>query len=73
LNSCCLEEAKISLARHRDVATCDRCGRLLLAYGDDRDYRSAVEELTRRRVPFETGAVGELRILAKPRTSSPRR
>jgi hypothetical protein len=64
---CCIEEAGRSLKRHRDVATCDGCGRLLLAYDDDRDFESAVEELTRHEVAFETGASGKLNVIAKAR------
>jgi hypothetical protein len=71
LKTCCREEAARSLARYRDVAICDRCGQLLLAYGNDRDYRSTLEELARHDVAFETGRVGALRVVAKPRTSSP--
>ena len=26
------------IKKHRDVATCDACGDLLLAYGNDRDF-----------------------------------
>ena len=70
LSPCCLEEANESLARHRDIATCDRCGKLLLAYANERDYRSTLEELTRHGVPFETGVVGELHVVAKPRAPS---
>lgn len=70
LKPCCLEEARKSLGGHRDVATCDRCGRLLLAYGNDRDWRSTLDELVHHRVPFETGVVGELQVVAKPRASS---
>lgn len=71
LKPCCREEASRSLARHRDVATCDRCTQLLLAYENDRDFRSTLDELTRHGIRFETGVVGKLQIVAKPRTSSP--
>jgi hypothetical protein len=55
--------------RHRDVAVCDACGRLLLGYGDDADWRKATDELTRNRVPFETDLVGSLHVVAKERRS----
>ena len=67
MRSCCLEEARRTLRKHRDVATCDGCGRLLLAYDNDRDHQSTIDELTRHRVPFETGSTGELKVVAKDR------
>ena len=67
MKSCCLDEAKTSLGRHRDVATCDACGRLLLAYGNLRDFEATVDELLRHGVEIETAELGALRIVAKPR------
>jgi hypothetical protein len=70
MNECCLREAAKSLKRPRDVATCDGCGSLLLAYGSARDFESAIDELTRHGVAFESApsdATGGLSILAKPR------
>ena len=64
---------KSALKRARDVATCDECGSLLLAYGNARDFESTVEELTRHGVDFESappeesGATGGLAIVAKIR------
>ena len=67
---CCLAEARRSLRKHRDVAVCDECGRLLLAYANDRDFESAVSELTRHGVDFETSLEGHFKVVAKPRTRS---
>jgi hypothetical protein len=65
MNDCCLQEAKLHLDKHRDVATCDDCGALLLAYGNERDFRSMVEELEARGLDYETERVGNLYIVAK--------
>ncbi len=70
MKSCCLAEARKSLKRARDVATCDECGSLLLAYGNARDFESTLEELTRHGVDFEAApaeATGGLAIVAKIR------
>ena len=66
MNDCCLKEAKLHLDKHRDVATCDDCGALLLAYGNDRDFRSTVAELEECGLDYETDCVGKLHIVAKP-------
>lgn len=68
MKPCCLEEARRSLRRHRDVATCDGCGRLLLAYGNDLDYRRTVDELEKHGVQFETEDLGKLKVVAKAKT-----
>ena len=68
---CCLAEARKSLKRPRDAATCDECGSLLLAYGNTRDFESTIEELTRHGVAFESAAsdvTGGLVIVAKVRS-----
>ena len=65
MNDCCLKEVKRHLKKHRDVARCDTCGALILAYGNERDFRSTVEELEGHGVAFATERVGELLILAK--------
>jgi hypothetical protein len=73
MKSCCLAEARKSLKRSRDVATCDECGSLLLAYGNPRDFESTIEELQRHAVEFEavpgevSGVTGGLAIVAKIR------
>lgn len=67
LDACCQKEADKNLRRHRAVAVCDGCGRLLLAYGNDLDYERTVEELTDLEVTFAVGTAHELRIVAKER------
>ena len=66
MNECCLKEAKLHLHKHRDVATCDDCGALLLAYGNDRDFHNTVAELEERGLDYETAQVEKLYIVAKP-------
>ena len=66
MKNCCLGEAKKNLKRHHDVARCDDCGALLLAYGNDRDFVAAQEELESHELVIETAALGRLKILAKP-------
>lgn len=67
MRPCCTEEAGRSLKRHRDVATCDSCGALLLAYGNATDFTRTVEELEAHEVAVETGELGGLRIVVKPK------
>lgn len=69
MKDCCLREARKSLKRHRDVATCDRCGALLLAYGNARDFDATLEELGRHGVSSETAELGngKLKVIAKAR------
>ncbi|HXV63873.1 MAG TPA: hypothetical protein VEK15_24445, partial [Vicinamibacteria bacterium] len=67
MKNCCLDESSRSLKRHRDVATCDSCGALLLAYGRERDFEATLAELRRRGARFETIERGNLKIVAKAR------
>ena len=67
LLDCCSTEAGKSLAKHRDVATCDDCGRLLLAYGDETTYQLTVDELESRGVGYDTGRQEDLWVVAKER------
>ncbi len=67
LRDCCSVEAGKSLEKHRDVATCDDCGRLLLAYGDETTYQLTVDELDANNVGFDTGRHGSLWVVAKER------
>ncbi|MGH9332825.1 MAG: hypothetical protein ACRD21_03640 [Vicinamibacteria bacterium] len=55
------------MRKHRDVATCDVCGSLLLAYENDRDFDNTLQELTRHGVVFETEALGKLKVVSKAR------
>ena len=73
LDPCCLESARRDLRRHRDVATCDRCRRLLLAYGNDRDYDETQRALTAQRATWATSRVGTLRVISKTRAERPAR
>lgn len=68
MKDCCREECTKSLRRHRDVATCDDCGALLLAYGDDTDFERTVEELDKHGVDYETETLGKLKVVAKAKT-----
>lgn len=65
MKPCCRDEARRNLEAHRDVARCDGCGRLLLAYGNEKDFESTREELERHQVAFETEVLGKLKIIAK--------
>lgn len=66
MKECCLREAKLHLDKHRDVATCDDCGSLVLAYEIERDYQSMISELERRGLDYETTRLGKLYVIAKP-------
>lgn len=65
MKDCCREECTKSLRRHRDVATCDDCGALLLAYGNDTDFERTIEELDKHGVDYETATLGTLKVVAK--------
>jgi len=67
LTDCCAREAAKSLAKHLDVATCDGCSRLLLAYGDETTFQLTVDELDVKNVGFDTGRQGQLWVVAKER------
>jgi hypothetical protein len=72
LSPCCQTSARRYLKRHRDVATCDTCKTLLLAYGNDRDYEETRRALADQGVTFVTTLQGALRIVAKPRAGRPK-
>lgn len=55
------------IKKQRDVATCDGCGQLLLAYGNPRDLEETKKALTAQGVPFEVEAFSHLQVIAKPR------
>lgn len=67
LKHCCEQEAEKHLAKHCDIATCDECGRLLLAYADSDTYNLTVEELQAKGANFDTGEHNSLRVVAKSR------
>ncbi len=64
---CCQASAKRYLKRHRDVATCDTCKMLLLAYGNDRDYEETRKALNEQGTEFATATQGALKVIVKPR------
>lgn len=55
------------MRKHRDVSTCDRCGRLLLAYSDETTFQLTVDELDAKDVGYDTGRHGALWVVAKER------
>ena len=65
MEDCCLREAKLHLRKHRDVARCDGCGALVLAYGNEKDFQSTVRELEARGIGYATERLGALFVLAK--------
>jgi hypothetical protein len=67
MKPCCRSSIKAYLKKHRDVAICDGCGHLLLAYGNQRDFKEAEKALANQGIPFETEQHGPLSILIKPR------
>jgi hypothetical protein len=67
MNRCCEVEAKKHVRRHRDVAVCDGCGRLVLGYGNEAEWKKTQDELGRNKVAFEAAKLGALWIVAKDR------
>ena len=67
MNRCCESEAKNHVKKHRDVAICDTCGRLVLGYGNEPEWKKTQDELGRNKVPFEADKVGALWVVAKDR------
>lgn len=67
LSRCCAAEAARSLARARDVAVCDGCGRLLLGWEDPAEQEKTRAELEGHGVDFAEGRVGRLWVTAKAR------
>jgi len=55
------------IKKHRDVASCDGCGRLLMAYGNERDFEETKKALTAQGMPFEIHPMGKLHVIVKPR------
>ena len=72
MKSCRLDSAKRDLKRNRDVATCDGCGFLLMAYTQPRDYEEALKSLKVWGGEFSKAVVGSLQVLAKARPSRKR-
>lgn len=66
MKPCCLESIKKYISKHRDVATCDGCGALLLAYGNERDLEAMKQVLGAQGVPYEVEVCGKLTVIGKP-------
>lgn len=71
MKACCETEARKNVRRHRDVAVCDKCGRLLLGYTNAAEFEKTQGELTKNGVAFEAGKVGSVMVVAKDRNPSP--
>ncbi len=67
MKRCCEAEAKKHVKRHRDVAVCDGCGRLLLGYGNEAEFKKTQDELQTHGVAFEAAKVGPVFVIAKDR------
>ncbi len=67
LKECCAREAEHTVRKHRDVATCDDCGRLLLGYADEATFQLTLDELDARDVGYDSGRHGNLWLVAKER------
>lgn len=67
MKPCCLQSMKRFIKKHRDVATCDGCGHLLMAYGNERDFDETKKALTAQAMPFDAEAFGPLHVISKPR------
>lgn len=67
LKDCCAKEAERTVRKHLDVSTCDRCGRLLLAYADEGTFRLTLDELDAKDIGYDTGRSGRLWVVAKER------
>jgi hypothetical protein len=55
------------IKKHRDVATCDGCGHLLMGYGNPKDFEETKKALTAQGMPFDAEAFGALQVISKPR------
>ncbi len=67
MKSCCLKSAKRDLKKHRDVATCDGCGFLLMAYGNAKDFEETLKALEVWGGEFSSIALDKLQVVAKAR------
>ena len=55
------------LKKDRSVATCDGCGHLLMAYGNERDFEETKKALTAQGMSFDAELFGTLQVISKPR------
>jgi len=67
LSECCQREAKSNLHRNHDIATCDTCGRLLIAYADEETFNLTVSEMESEGATFATAHIESLYVVAKAR------
>ncbi len=68
MKRCCEEEARRHVKKHRDVAVCDKCKRLVLGYDNELEWKKTQDELTRNEVAFEAEKLGALWLVAKDRS-----
>jgi hypothetical protein len=71
MRPCCENEARKNVRRHRDVAVCDGCGRLVLGYTNSEEFEKTQSELESHGVAFEAAKVGNFLIVAKDRAAAP--
>jgi len=64
-----VSDAQRSIKKHRDVAICGGCGRLILAWDNPDEQRKTREELRSHGVVFSEGRQGALFLTAKVRAS----
>lgn len=69
MKPCCIESAKRYLKKNRDVATCDRCRFLLMAYTQQRDVEEAIKNLEAWGGEFSTTQLANFHVVAKARSS----
>jgi hypothetical protein len=69
MKPCCIESAKRYLKKNRDVATCDRCGFLLMAYSQQQDHEEALRSLKAWGGEFSTATLGRFQVIAKARSA----
>ncbi len=65
MKACCADEARRHLKRHGQVARCEACGALILAYDRETHYRATLAELEKRGIQFETTQLGKLFLVVK--------
>lgn len=67
MKPCCQKEVALHLVKHLDIATCDECENLLLAYGNADDFESTCNELSHYETDFDTLITDSLWIISKKR------
>jgi hypothetical protein len=68
MKPCCIESAKRYLKKNRDVATCDRCRFLLMAYTHQGDVEETVKNLKSWGGEFCTIQLANLYVVVKARS-----